>query len=260
MHRLTRCRGPFSRARGPVFPAIPCPIARRWSPQRKRLYAHHLDNPNHLIAVTARANRSEVPIVPKGPRIPRSGSRPIPHTGAGTPLTGAPSSTNGTSRLHRRNSRRWTTCSPPAVSRINWVLSSPSRSRTCRPSEAARLCLLPPTIILADSTVPVMRRMLRVKPVSAAARARVVASPGRWRPALGTVMATAWYVSAEPVSRHSTDQARLASYTAAGVRMLPASCRNSSASSTSRYTSVNARSSTPTSTGSQASSSRYLRR
>ena len=26
-----------------------------------------------------------------------------------------------------------------------------------------------------------MRRMLRVKPVSAAARARVVASPGRWR-------------------------------------------------------------------------------
>ena len=42
-----------------MFPAIPCPIARQWSPQRKRLYAHHLDNPNHLIAVTARANRSE---------------------------------------------------------------------------------------------------------------------------------------------------------------------------------------------------------
>ena len=42
-----------------MFPAIPCPIARQWSPQRKRLHAHHLDDPNHPIAVTARANPSK---------------------------------------------------------------------------------------------------------------------------------------------------------------------------------------------------------
>ena len=106
---------------------------------------------------------------------------------------------------------------------------------TCRPSEAPRLCPLPPVIILADSTVSVMRRMLRVKPVSAAARDQVVASPGRWCPARGTL--TAWCVSAQPVSRHSTDQTRLASYMPAGVRILTASCRNSSASDTSRYSS-----------------------
>ena len=31
----------------------------QWSPERKRLYANYLDDPNHLIAVTARANRSK---------------------------------------------------------------------------------------------------------------------------------------------------------------------------------------------------------
>ena len=31
----------------------------QWSPERKRLYANYLDAPNHLIAVTARANRSK---------------------------------------------------------------------------------------------------------------------------------------------------------------------------------------------------------
>ena len=31
----------------------------QWSPELKRLYANYLDDPNHLIAVTARANRSK---------------------------------------------------------------------------------------------------------------------------------------------------------------------------------------------------------
>ena len=31
----------------------------QWSPERKRLYANHLGDPNQLIAVTARANRSK---------------------------------------------------------------------------------------------------------------------------------------------------------------------------------------------------------
>ena len=31
----------------------------QWSPERKRLYANYLDDPNHLIAVTARANHSK---------------------------------------------------------------------------------------------------------------------------------------------------------------------------------------------------------
>ena len=31
----------------------------QWSPERKRLYANYLDDPNRLIAVTARANRSK---------------------------------------------------------------------------------------------------------------------------------------------------------------------------------------------------------
>ena len=31
----------------------------QWSPERKRLYANYLDDPSHLIAVTARANRSK---------------------------------------------------------------------------------------------------------------------------------------------------------------------------------------------------------
>ena len=39
----------------------------QWSPERKRLYANHLDDPNHLIAVTARANRSKGAKGAKGP-------------------------------------------------------------------------------------------------------------------------------------------------------------------------------------------------
>ena len=44
----------------------------QWSPERKRLYANYLDDPNHLIAVTARANRS------KGSRGPEEWKPPDP--------------------------------------------------------------------------------------------------------------------------------------------------------------------------------------
>ena len=44
----------------------------QWSPERKRLYANYLDDPNHLIAVTARANRS------KGARGPEEWKPPDP--------------------------------------------------------------------------------------------------------------------------------------------------------------------------------------
>ena len=43
-----------------------------WSPERKRMYANYLDDPNHLIAVTARANRS------KGARSPEEWQPPDP--------------------------------------------------------------------------------------------------------------------------------------------------------------------------------------
>ena len=44
----------------------------QWSPERKRLYANYLGDPNHLIAVTARANRS------KGARGPEEWKPPDP--------------------------------------------------------------------------------------------------------------------------------------------------------------------------------------
>ena len=46
--------------------------ARQWSSERKRQYANYLDDPNHLVAVKARANRS------KGARGPDDWKPPDP--------------------------------------------------------------------------------------------------------------------------------------------------------------------------------------
>ena len=49
-----------------------------WPAERRELYANYLEEPEHLIAVTARANRS------KGARAPTGGNRRTLPTGAST--------------------------------------------------------------------------------------------------------------------------------------------------------------------------------
>ena len=61
----------------------------QWSTNRREQHANYMEDPQHLIAVTASANRS------KGARGPDNGNRKTEPTGASTPPTGLPSRAPG---------------------------------------------------------------------------------------------------------------------------------------------------------------------
>ena len=79
-----------------------------WLAERKELYANYLDQAEHLIAVTARANRS------KGAKAPIGGSLRHAPTGASTRSTGSLSRASGTLQSLRRSMQRWAKCLTPA--------------------------------------------------------------------------------------------------------------------------------------------------
>ena len=96
----------------------------QWSPERKRLYANHLGDPNQLIAVTARANRSKGT---KGPDEwkPPDGSYWCQYAVDWITIKYKWDLT-ATSAEFAALDEMLTTCDVPHT----WVLPSPSRNRT----------------------------------------------------------------------------------------------------------------------------------